>query len=30
MEFSRYAKVPESIEEELKLRHRETSRRGAA
>jgi elongation factor G len=30
MEFSRYVKVPESIEEELKLSHRETSKKGAA
>ncbi|MBE9574837.1 MAG: elongation factor G [Proteobacteria bacterium] len=30
MEFSRYAKVPESIEEELKLRYKETTKRGTA
>jgi len=30
MEFSRYAKVPESIEEELKLTYKERARRGAA
>jgi len=30
MEFSRYAKVPESIEEELKLKYKERARRGAA
>jgi elongation factor G len=30
MEFSRYAKVPESIEEELKLKYKERAKRGAA
>jgi elongation factor G len=30
MEFSKYAKVPESIEEELKLKYRERAKRGAA
>jgi elongation factor G len=30
MEFSRYAKVPESIEEELKFKYRERAKRGAA
>ncbi len=30
MEFSRYAKVPDSIEEELKLKYRERAKRGAA
>ncbi len=30
MEFSRYAKVPESIEEELKGKYKERARRGAA
>ena len=30
MEFSRYAKVPESTEEELKLQYKEKARRGAA
>jgi elongation factor G len=28
MEFSRYSKVPESVEEELKLRYKEKSKRG--
>jgi elongation factor G len=30
MEFSRYAKVPASIEEELKLKYKERAKRGAA
>jgi elongation factor G len=30
MEFSRYAKVPGSIEEELKLKYKERAKRGAA
>jgi elongation factor G len=30
MEFSRYAKVPGSIEEELKLKYKERAKRGGA